>query len=466
MGTHSRFRFGSFVLSPRRRLLLRDGQPVPLIPKYFDLLLLLIARRNEAVSKQIIFAEVWTDVIVSDGALAQAVRTLRRTLGDDVREPRFIRTISRHGYQFVWPDVREEIDDETLTPTPAAGGVPDDGAADDRAPIEPLIERLLSATDPDEARDAAEQLHTLGTADAVEQLAERPHHARAVAVLRDARWTVPNAGAVPLLRDREAAGAIAALVRLRLADARRTVALRWANAAAAGAVGGAAAGMAGGIALLLAPGSNARPQSTIALAAIGAVAGTIGAAGIGAGLVFAEAVARSRRTLALAACGAVAGATVAAISSVVLRSLLLSLFGLQLAHEGGAADGAVLGGAAGIAYGLATWRDGANGLAAPRGSRRLTVAASVALGCALAGVALALSGRPLVGGLVHEIAQASHNAQLVLGPLGRLIGDPEFGRPAQMILSALEGAAFGAALAWGLTTRPNRGAAQEIIPRS
>jgi DNA-binding winged helix-turn-helix (wHTH) protein len=461
MGTHRRFRFSSFVLSPRRRLLLRDGQPVPLIPKYFDLLLLLIARRHEAVSKQSIFAEVWADVIVSDGALAQAVRTLRRTLGDDVREPRFIRTISRHGYQFVWPDVQEEIDDETLTSSSPAAR-----AAGEQAPIEPLIERLLTATDPGEARDAAEQLHTLGTADAVEQLTERPHHARAVAVLRDARWTVPNAGAVPLLRDREAAGAIVALVRLRLGDARRTVALRWANAAAAGAIGGAAAGIAGGIALLLAPGSNARPQSSIALAAIGAVAGAIGAAGIGAGLVFAEAVARSRRTLALAACGAVAGAIVAAISSIVLRSLLLSLFGLQLAHEGSAVDGAALGGAAGIAYGLATWRDGASGLAAPRGVRRLKVAALVAIGCALAGVALAMSGRPLVGGLVHEIAQASHNAQLVLGPLGRLIGDPEFGRPAQMILSALEGAAFGAALAWGLTTRPKRGRAQEIMPRS
>ena len=105
-----RFRFAEFVLSPRRRLLLRNGTPVALIPKYLDLLLLLVARRHDAVSKQAIFDEVWSDVVVSDGALAQAVRTLRRTLGDDSREPRFIRTVSRHGYQFVWADVVEEID--------------------------------------------------------------------------------------------------------------------------------------------------------------------------------------------------------------------------------------------------------------------------------------------------------------------------------------------------------------------
>ena len=52
---------------------------------------------------------MWSDVIVSDGALSQAVRTLRRALDDNPREPRFIRTVSRHGYQFVWPDVVEEI---------------------------------------------------------------------------------------------------------------------------------------------------------------------------------------------------------------------------------------------------------------------------------------------------------------------------------------------------------------------
>ena len=96
-----RYRFSDFTLSPRRRLLLREGREVPLIPRYFDLLVLLIEQRNVAVHRRDIFDLVWTDVIVSDSALSQAVRTLRRTLGDDSREPRFIRTVARHGYQFV-----------------------------------------------------------------------------------------------------------------------------------------------------------------------------------------------------------------------------------------------------------------------------------------------------------------------------------------------------------------------------
>ena len=104
------FRFGSFVLSPARRQLLNEGHEVSLIPRYFDLLLLLVERRHEAVSRRVIFDTVWSDVVVSDGALTQAVRTLRRALGDDPRAPSYIRTVSRHGYRFVFDGVVEEPD--------------------------------------------------------------------------------------------------------------------------------------------------------------------------------------------------------------------------------------------------------------------------------------------------------------------------------------------------------------------
>jgi DNA-binding winged helix-turn-helix (wHTH) protein len=102
------------VLSPSRRLLLCSGEPVPLIPRYFDLLMLLIERRNEAVPRSEILEEVWHDVVVSDGALNQAVRVLRRALGDDPKSPRFIRTVARHGYRFIHEDIVEEADDATL----------------------------------------------------------------------------------------------------------------------------------------------------------------------------------------------------------------------------------------------------------------------------------------------------------------------------------------------------------------
>ncbi len=272
-------------------------------------------------------------------------------------------------------------------------------------------------------------------------------------MMRDARWSVPDAGDVPLLRDPEAPGAILALARLRLSDVKRMIARRWANAAASGALAGGTAGFLGGLTLYLTPMSNARPQSSIALAAIGALAGGVGAAGIAAGLVTAEVLARSRRGLALVASGALAGAMVAAAAALVMQALLEGLFGLHLTNGAGALDGLVIGAAAGLGYALTTHARG-GGLAAPRGRRRMMTVAAVGGCCALGAVTLALSGRPLVGGLVHEIARSSGNAELVLAPLGHLIGEPGFGQVTQIILSAFEGATFGGALGWGLTRRP------------
>jgi hypothetical protein len=273
--------------------------------------------------------------------------------------------------------------------------------------------------------------------------------------MRDARWNVAGAGDVPLLRDPEALGAIAALIRLRVLDVRRTIAHRWAGASAAGAAGGALAGLCGGIALFLSPTSNARPQSSIALAAIGALAGGIGAAGVGAGVAAAEVLARSRRGLALAGCGAASGAVVAASAHLLLRALLDGLVGLRLPIDGGPLDGFVLGGAAGTGYAWATRQPPGGGLAAPSGRRRLGVVLIVAACCAAGATALALLGRLLVGGIVHEIARASRDASLVLAPLGHLIGDSGFGPVTRTIVSAFEGGAFGGSLAWGLTRRPS-----------
>ncbi len=448
-----RFRFGEFVLSPRQRLLVRNGTPVPLIPKYLDLLLLLVVRRHDAVSKQAIFEEVWSDVVVSDGALSQAVRTLRRTLGDDPREPRFIRTVSRHGYQFVWSEVIAETDEGQVAssaPLPAPAT---------RESLANLVDRLTAAAEAgpraeDEARDVAERLHVLGTADAMALIVARPRHAAAVALMRDARWNVPGAGPVPLLSDPEAARAVLALVRLRISDVRRTVARRWASAASTGALGGAAAGVCGGVALYMAPMSSARPQSSLALAAIGALAGGVGAAGIGAGLAAAEVLARSRRGLALVVCGAASGALVALTAHFLLRALLGGLFGVHLPYEGGGIDGLVLGAAGGLGYALATPQPPGGGLAAPSGWRRLGASAVVGASCAAAAIALTLSGRPLVGGLVHDIARLSRDSELVLAPLGHFIGEPGFGPVTRAMLGGFEGAAFGFALAWGLTSRP------------
>jgi DNA-binding winged helix-turn-helix (wHTH) protein len=437
----SRFRFDQFVLSPRQRLLLRTGTPVPLIPKYFDLLVLLVARRQEAVSKQTIFADVWSDVVVSDGALSQAVRTLRRALGDNPREPRFIRTVSRHGYQFVCAEVREEPDDGALAVSPPTHT----DAVEDS--VDRLVDRLFAAGD--DARESAERLHVLGTAEAIAIVKRRPGHADALAVLRDARWNVPDAGPVPL----DAASSLA-LIRMRLGDARRTMARRWVGAAGAGAAAGAMAGFLGGLALWLAPGSPTSLQSSLALAALGAAAGGVGAGGIGAGLAAAEALARSRRGLALALCGGVAGALVAAVAHLIVRALIEGLVGTHDVDLPGALEGLILGAAVGGGYALATPQPPGGGMAAPGGRRRFAVGVTVGLVAALAGAGLALADRTLVGGLINDVARTSPTAKLVLAPLGQLIGEADFGPVTRIALSAFEAGVFGGAVAFGLTIRP------------
>ena len=204
---------------------------MPLIPRYFDLLVLLVERRREAVHRRDIFDRVWTDVIVSDSALSQAVRTLRHTLGDDSREPRFIRTVTRHGYRFVCADVIEEEDDGVWTDRvtvsqPEAVEEPSGDAH------EPLLDRLTRVdVSEDDRREAAELLHALGTP-GIEPPRHRPGRAAARALLRDARWDAPGARGAGVRRAGAACGrARAAAAWLRRAA--RIAASRWAGAAAA-----------------------------------------------------------------------------------------------------------------------------------------------------------------------------------------------------------------------------------------
>lgn len=465
-----RYRFANFIVSPQRRLLLRDGRELPLIPRYFDLLVLLIERRHQAVHRREIFDKVWTDVIVSDSALSQAIRTIRRTLGDDSREPRFVRTVSRHGYQFVFPGVVEEEDvpmasgesaqaepaRETLGPPPEAADA-----------FEPLLERVArrprDLAEEEDRRDAAEQLHMLGTADALRGLGTRPGHAFARALLRDTRWNVQGAGEVPVLSGPSAAAVASELVRLRLRNAARIAARRWAGASAGGGLAGVVAGLAGGLLLSAAPASVAPPGVAIVLAVIGGGAGALGGAGVGAGLSVAEASARSQRPLALVLGAAFGGATVGAAAQWVGRWSLAALVGLRV-EIGGTVEGLVVGAAAGLGYAIATRR--IEGMAAPRGRRRLAAAASAAVLCGLAGFSLTLTGQPLVGGTVHAIARAAHGSQVSLAPLGRLIGEPDFGPLTQAILGFGEAAIFGLGLTLGLMRGPSDGRGPTSSPTS
>ncbi len=448
-----RYRFADFALSPSRRALLRGGKEVPLIPRYLDLLLLLVERRSVALHRQEIFDRVWADVVVSDGALSQAVRTLRRTLGEDGDRP-FIRTVSRHGYQFVCPVVEEEDGaDEAARPPSAGGGSPSAAVGTD--PLGAALARLLEPSASDEAlRDAAEELHALGTAEALGRLDRRAGHARAWAHLRDSRWDVPGAGPVPLLASPAGPAAWAVLGRLRLRRALRLAGSRWAGAAAGGALAGALAGLLGGLAMAVLGGSAA-PSLLGALALVGAIVAGVGAAGVGGGLAAAEALVRSRRTLAFAVLGGLSGGAVGLVARPVASALLDALFGLGPLPLGGGWEGLWLGAAAGLGYGIATRRM-VDGAPAPRGrARRLTIAAT-ALACGISGALVSASGGRLGAMSLASIVEASPRTRVRLEVLGRPLGEDGLGARTRVVLGLGEGLLFGAGLAAGLARRPRR----------
>jgi len=458
-----RYRFSEFLLSPRRRVLLRNGVEQPLIPRYFDLLVFLVERRGDAVHRRDIFDAVWTDVVVSDSALSQAIRTIRRVLDDDSREPRFVRTISRHGYQFLFTDVVEEDDGAdwqgaaAQSPVVAAVGVsvevPPVRTGSD--PFPPLLERISrpagTPADEEDQRDAAERLHALGTADALKRLSASGHHGFARALLRDTRWDTPQAGPVPILGEPDAPAAAWHLVRLRLHRAIGMVAARWASAAGGGAIAGAIGGCIGGLLLVAAPGNSSPAAVVPVLAAIGTVCGGIAGAGIGAGLAVAESVLRSWRTLGTIAGGALGGGLVG-LAIQLLGGWTLEILEGATPHVGGGLQGLVIGGSAALGYALTT-RHSLGGVPAPRGRARWRVALFTALACALGALAVSLTGRPLVGGTLHAIAHSSSGGPGLLGPLGRMIGEPGFGPVTAALIALGEGLTFGLGLALGLTRR-------------
>ncbi len=94
-------RFDAFELDLSNRRLIRNGQPVDLGSRYFDALVLLVREAGELVSKDRFMDEVWRGIPVTDEALTQCIRTLRRALGDDAGNPHYIQTVPKHGYRFL-----------------------------------------------------------------------------------------------------------------------------------------------------------------------------------------------------------------------------------------------------------------------------------------------------------------------------------------------------------------------------
>lgn len=95
------YEFGRFRLNVADRVLLREGELVPLTPKVFDILLVLVESSGQVVAKDDLMKRVWPNTFVEEGNLTQNISLLRKALGETPGGVQFIETVPRRGYRFV-----------------------------------------------------------------------------------------------------------------------------------------------------------------------------------------------------------------------------------------------------------------------------------------------------------------------------------------------------------------------------
>src|SRR5262245_15549278 len=100
------YEFGEFRLDMAERLLLQNGEPVPLSPKVFDTLVVLVQNNGHLLDKDRLMREVWPDACVEEVNLSVNISALRKELGESEGHRHYIDTVPKRGYRFT-ADVRE-----------------------------------------------------------------------------------------------------------------------------------------------------------------------------------------------------------------------------------------------------------------------------------------------------------------------------------------------------------------------
>src|ERR1700751_2137173 len=103
-GAHQRakqvYEFGPFRVDPEKELLLRGEETVPLTPKTFQILLVLVRHKREVVTKDELMREVWPDTFVEEANLSRNIFLLRKALGESPQDHQYILTVPGRGYRF------------------------------------------------------------------------------------------------------------------------------------------------------------------------------------------------------------------------------------------------------------------------------------------------------------------------------------------------------------------------------
>lgn len=116
--------FGEFTVDGHQKILLRNDSPLPLAPKVFETLLILVNNSGRIVEKEELMNRLWPDTFVEESNLTFNIQQLRKALGDNARRPQFIETVPRRGYRFI-AEVKPgfnniAVNSETVEPGPIA----------------------------------------------------------------------------------------------------------------------------------------------------------------------------------------------------------------------------------------------------------------------------------------------------------------------------------------------------------
>ncbi|HSB26277.1 MAG TPA: winged helix-turn-helix domain-containing protein [Pyrinomonadaceae bacterium] len=95
------YRFGDFSVDTDQKVLFRHGKPVPLTPKLFDTLVILIEHDGRIVPKEELMSLLWPNTFVEEANLTSNIQQLRKSLGDSARAPQYIETVPKRGYRFI-----------------------------------------------------------------------------------------------------------------------------------------------------------------------------------------------------------------------------------------------------------------------------------------------------------------------------------------------------------------------------
>jgi DNA-binding winged helix-turn-helix (wHTH) protein len=110
---NNRFCIGEWLVEPQLNKISNSEKSAHVEPKIMQVLLCLSDHAGEVVSKDKLIHSVWVNTFVTDDVLTRAIGELRKTFGDDAKEPRYIQTIPRTGYRLIAPVVYEPVKEET-----------------------------------------------------------------------------------------------------------------------------------------------------------------------------------------------------------------------------------------------------------------------------------------------------------------------------------------------------------------